>query len=215
MSEPIQRRHFLKGSLGAAAAVSSYAWPVRTQARDKARGANQRINLAWIGCGQRGSVLYNHLKKISDVEVVAACDVYTPHARRAQRLIGSRCKTYRDFRQMLDRDDIDAVLIATPDHWHAIPTVLACQAGKDVYVEKPVGHNVGEGRAMVQAARRHQRIVQTGTQQRSASHFSEVRDILKSRDLGDVRFVRIWNFLNQHPDGIGHVTDGEPPEGLD
>lgn len=213
MNKPIKRRHFLKGSLAAAAAASSPAWA--NQAQDKVIGANERINLAWIGCGERGFVLYSHLKKIPGVEVVAACDVYAPHARRAQGWIGSRCTTYPDFRHALDRSDVDAVLIATPDHWHAIPTILACQAGKDVYVEKPLGHNVKEGSAMVRAARRHQRIVQTGTQQRSAPHFSEVRDILKNRNLGEVGFVRIWNFINRYPNGIGHAPDEAPPDGLD
>jgi len=178
-------------------------------------GANDRVRLAWIGCGGRGSVLYNHLSKIAGVEVVAACDVYAPQAQRLQRRIGSPCAVYGDFRRVLDRADVDAVVIATPDHWHAIPTVLACAAGKDVYVEKPLGHNVREGRAMVEAARRHGRIVQTGTQQRSTPHFGEVREILQRRELGEVRFVRIWNYLNLYPEGIGKASDQAPPESLD
>jgi predicted dehydrogenase len=110
--------------------------------------------------------------------------------------------------------EIHAVHIATPDHWHAIPTVMACEAGKDVYVEKPLAHNVKEGRAMVAAARKHNRIVQTGTQHRSAPHYREVERIIKSGELGEVRLVRVWNYSNLTPDGIGRPTE-VPPEGLD
>ncbi|MFC1760554.1 Gfo/Idh/MocA family protein [Planctomycetota bacterium] len=172
------------------------------------------MNLAWIGCGNRGFLLLSKLRKMPGVEVVAACDVYEPRRRRALGWIGSRGTAYTDFRQALDRSDVDAVLITTPDHWHAIPTILACQADKDVYVEKPVGHNVKEGRAMIRAARHYKRVVQTGTQQRSLPHFSDVRDMLKNRELGDVRFVRIWNFINNYPKGIGHAPDEAAPDNL-
>jgi predicted dehydrogenase len=214
MNKPIKRRHFLKGSI-TAATMTSLGWASQIQARDKVRRANERINLAWIGCGGRGFHLYSLLRKMPDVAVVAACDVYAPHAQRAQRWIGSGCTTYKDFRHALDRRDVDAVLVTTPDHWHATATVLACRAGKDVYVEKPLGHNIKEGRAMVRAARRHKRIVQAGTQQRSAPHFSEVREILRNHELGEVRFIRIWNFVNSYPEGIGHAPDETPPDGLD
>jgi predicted dehydrogenase len=122
---------------------------------------------------------------------------------------------FQDFRRLLEIKEIDAVLVATPDHWHAIPTILACQAGKNVYVEKPLGHTIKEGRAIVEAARRSKRIVQVGTQQRSATHFPEVARIIQSGELGDVRYVRVWNYVNMHPNGIGVEPDSDPPAGLD
>ena len=115
---------------------------------------------------------------------MAVCDVYEPHAggrRRSGREHG--CQSYSDFRKVLERKDIDAVLVATPDHWHAGVTVLACQAGKDVYVEKPLGHNIREGRKMVEAARRHNRVVQTGTQHRSAPHIQRAAEIVRSGQI--------------------------------
>src|SRR5439155_15518843 len=116
---------------------------------------------------------------------------------------------------VLDRKDIAAVLVGTPDHWHAIPTVLACQAGKDVYVEKPLAHNIREGRKMVEAARKYNRVVQTGTQHRSSDHYREAARIVQSGELGKVRFVRIWNYMNSYPNGIGRKPDADPPAGLD
>ena len=139
------------------------------------------------------------MRQAAGVRFVAACDVYDSNAARAKSWAGEGCESYRDFRRVLDRKDIDAVLVATPDHWHAIPTILACQAGKDVYVEKPLAHNIREGRAMVEAARRHNRVVQTGTQHRSAPHYAEAARIIQKGEMGPVHFVRIWNYTNQYP----------------
>jgi len=110
---------------------------------------------------------------------------------------------------------VDAVLIATPDHWHSIPTILACKAGKDVYVEKPLAYSIKEGRAMVDAALENRRVVQVGTQHRSAPHFRQVEQIIQSGQLGHVHFVRVWNYLNLSPDGLGRTPDSNPPPGLD
>jgi predicted dehydrogenase len=157
----------------------------------------------------------SRLLQVPDVQVTAVCDVYETNVQRAKQLAGTQCQAYGDFREVLDRRDIDAVVVATPDHWHAIPTVLACRAEKDVYVEKPLGHSIREGQAMVEAARRNHRVVQTGTQQRSAGHFQRVRQIVQSGVLGDIRYVRIWNYRNMVPGGIGRVEDSSPPPGLD
>src|SRR5438876_529139 len=123
------------------------------------------------------------MASVPNVAFAAVCDVYEPNAAAAKEWAGAGCRSYRDFRELLQQKDVDAVLIATPDHWHAIPTVLACQQGKDVYVEKPLAHNIKEGRAMVAAARRHNHVVQMGTQQRSAPHYAEVRRIIQSGAL--------------------------------
>jgi predicted dehydrogenase len=141
--------------------------------------------------------------------------VYRKNAEAAREWAGPQATAHTDFRELLERKDVDAVLVATPDHWHAIVTILACQAGKDVYVEKPLAHNIREGRAMVEAARRYHRVVQAGTQHRSSPHFAEAARIVQSGGIGQVHFVRIWNYVNLTPNGIGSEPDSDPPAGLD
>jgi predicted dehydrogenase len=197
----MQRREFL----GAASLLSA----------QRVIGANDRVVVGLIGCGGRGRYVAELMRQSPGVEYGAAADVYLPNAERAREWAGPKATAYQDFRRLLDRKDIDAIHIATPDHWHAIPTVLACQAGKDVYVEKPLAHNVRQGRAMVNAARRYNRIVQAGTQHRSSAHFREVEKIVQSGALGKVNWVRVWNYTNMFPQGIGHESETEPPPELD
>jgi predicted dehydrogenase len=178
-------------------------------------GANERVNVALIGCGSRGMTVARLMRQAPNVAFVAVCDVYDRNANNARQWAGAGCQAYRDFRQVLERRDVHAVLVATPDHWHAPITILACRSGKDVYVEKPLSHNIREGRAMVAAARRFDRVVQCGTQHRSAEHYREVERIVQSGELGRVHFVRVWNYSNIFPHGIGRVADSNPPEGLD
>jgi predicted dehydrogenase len=148
-----------------------------------------------------------------EVKVAAVCDVYEPHLERAHQ--ESSARKHKDFREVLDRKDIDAVVVSSPDHWHALMTVMACQAGKDVYVEKPISVTVSEGRKMVEAARQHSRIVQVGTQQRSGLHFKKAVELVRQGELGTVSAVRTWNFGNESPQGIGNPADSDPPAGLD
>jgi predicted dehydrogenase len=155
------------------------------------------------------------MREVPGVTFAAACDVYETNALRAREWAGPGAAHYKDFRRVLERKDIDAVLVATPDHWHAAITVLACQAGKHVYVEKPLAHNIREGQAMAAAARRSGRVCQAGTQHRSAPHIAEAAQIVRSGELGAVHFVRVWNYVNMHPRGIGREPDAAPPEGLD
>ena len=143
------------------------------------------------------------------------CDVYEPHAAAAKAWAGTGCQSYGDFRRLLEQKEIDAVLVATPDHWHATIAVLACQAGKDAYVEKPLAHSIREGQKMVEAVRRYNRVLQTGTQHRSAPHIRQAAEILQSGQIGPVHFVRVWNYLNMSPDGIGRTCDSAAPSGLD
>ncbi|MEK7407391.1 MAG: Gfo/Idh/MocA family oxidoreductase [Acidobacteriota bacterium] len=198
----MHRREFFQGTALTAAAAQRVA------------GANERVRLGLIGCGGRGRYVARLMQEAGGVEFAAVCDVYEANAARAREWAGPGARAYSDFRKLLEQKDVDAVLVATPDHWHAIPTVLACQAGKDVYVEKPLAHNIKEGRAMVEAARRSGRIVQAGTQHRSAPHLAEAARIVQSGELGEVRFVRVWNYTNMHPNGIGREPDSAPPEGL-
>jgi predicted dehydrogenase len=152
----MKRRQFIKRVVQTGA-VMSVGGACSAQ---RVLGSNERVNVALIGCGQRGLFDAKAMRAVPNVDFVAVCDVYDPHAAAAREWVGERAKSFRDFRKVLELKEVDAVLIATPDHWHAIPTVLACQAGKDVYVEKPLAHNVHEGRAVVAAAQRHNRVVQ-------------------------------------------------------
>jgi predicted dehydrogenase len=202
------RRDFVKTlALGAALAPAA-----RGSAAPVSR--NERLGIGMIGMGQMARGHLQNLLAEPDVEVRALCDVYEPNLKwAAAKAPGAR--TYVDFREVLGRGDIDAVVVATPDHWHAQVTVMACDAGKDVYVEKPTAVTVGEGRKMVEAGRRNDRIVQVGTQQRSAPHFKYAVQLVQSGVLGKITFVRTWNYGNAAPDGIGNPPDSAPPEGLD
>jgi len=197
----MQRREFL-GAAGLAAAQRVIA-------------ANDRVTAGLIGCGGRGRYVAGLMREAPGVDFAATADVYLPNAERSREWAGPAARAYQDFRRLLDRKDLDAVLVATPDHWHASIAVLACQAGKDVYVEKPLAHNVREGRAIVNAARRYNRIVQAGTQHRSSLHFREVQELVQSGAIGKVNWVRVWNYANWFPQGIGREPDSPPPEGLD
>ncbi len=205
----MERRQFIQQVAGAAlVSATPLSGP-------RILGANDRVNVGLIGCGGRGRADADLLRQFPGVNVVAVCDVYEPHAEAAKTWAGAGCRSYGDFRKLLEQWDVDAVLVATPDHWHAAITVLACQAGKDVYVEKPLAHSIREGRKMVEAARRYNRVVQTGTQHRSAPHFRQAAEIVQSGQIGPVHFVRVWNYLNMSPDGIGRAADSAPPPGLD
>src|SRR5947199_8464184 len=206
----MQRRQFIKRVIETTGIGSTSAFSA-----GKIVGANDRVNVGLIGCGGRGRLVAKLMREVPNVEIAAVCDVFDPQAAAAQERAGPGCRSYRDFRNLIEQKGVDAVVIATPDHWHAIPAVLACQAGKDVYVEKPLAHNIKEGRAMVSAARRHDRVVQMGAQQRSAPHYAEVARTIQSGALGPVHFVRIWNYTNMFPNGIGRAPDSDPPDGVD
>ena len=178
-------------------------------------GANDKIVVGVIGCGSQGRWDMRDFLRQPDVQIGAVCDVYDANLNEAREMTDGKAAIYKDFRKLLERKDVDAVIIATPDHWHAMPTIYACDAGKDVYVEKPLSHTVQEGRKMVDAARRNKRIVQMGTQQRSGQHFQKAVDIVRSGKLGKVLFVRTWNYSNELPQGIGNPPDTEPLPGLD
>jgi predicted dehydrogenase len=202
------RRTFLQ-TAGAAFATSLVTGDVR--------GANDRINVAFIGVGVMGTenlrAAMNH-----GVQVGAVCDVYQPHLERAGALArrqGQQPKEVKDFRQVLADKSIDAVCISAPDHWHPYMTVEACKAGKDVYVEKPICVAVDEGLKMVEAARKYNRVVQAGTWQRSGQHFQKACEIVRSGQLGKVAFCRAWIYSNQPQEGIGNPPDAAPPAGLD
>jgi predicted dehydrogenase len=195
----MNRRDLLKGGAAAAAVL----------------GANDRIVVGVIGAGGRGAYEIRVCLGLPDVEVAAVAEVYEPVLRKAVAFAGGRAQGYQDFRRILDRRDIDAVFVSTPDHWHAPATLLAFEAGKDVYCEKPLSHTVVEGRRMVEAARRHRRVGQTGSQQRSAPHYARVVELIRGGRLGKITSIEAWNYSNGHPEGIGRPPDEPPPHGLD
>lgn len=201
----MQRRSFVQASSAGITALSA----------SRVLGANDRVNIALIGCGGRGRFVAGKMREVPNVAYTAVADVYKTNGEAARKWAGDDAKFFQDFRKVLELKEVDAVHIATPDHWHAIQTVLACQAGKDVYVEKPTSLTVREGRVMVDAARKHNRIVQVGTQHRSAPHFMKIAEMIQRGDIGAVKFVRIWNYLNHTPNGIGHKPNTEPPADLD
>jgi predicted dehydrogenase len=215
MSSPMSRREFLGTStLAAAAAMSA----VSARTARAAGGANERLRVALVGCGSRGRADAHAILKVggADVELVALCDVDKRQSAATAKAYGeqfdSRPEMCQDFRRVIDRKDIDIVVIGTPDHWHAAVMMLACASGKDVYVEKPISHNIREGRAMVATARKYKRIVQVGMQQRSDPHFREATEYLrKGSPLGVISRTATFNFNNETPNGIGNPPDTDPP----
>ena len=224
MSQGINRRLFSKGALTAAAAASA--------APERVLGANDQVRLGFIGVGNRGCQLLRGFLPHADAKIVALCDVYEPYlSGHYDRLdprfagLGKRIAQMpklpddvarvKDFRAVLDRKDVDAVVIATPDHWHAIQTIAACKAGKDVYIEKPLSMTIVEGRAMVEAARRYERVVQVGTHRRSSRMYARLAELVRSGAIGKVTVARASFCSNMATAGIGHAPESEPPEGLD
>ena len=179
--------------------------------------AAERIRVGIVGVRGRGAELAGTFAKQKDAEIVALCDIDDASFAKPLKVLdaaGAKApRIEKDFRKLLDDKAIDAIIVATPDHWHALVTVLACQAGKDVYCEKPASHNVVEGRRMVEAARKYGRIVQLGTQRRSTPHVKEAVEFVHSGQLGKVGLARAWIHQKRKP--IGHGTPGEPPKGVD
>jgi predicted dehydrogenase len=209
----LSRREFAKDT--AAAAIGAGVMLSAGPFVGDVRGANEKLILGLIGCGGRGRKVMGHFLETGEAEAAAVCDVYAPHLEKARAMTDGKAEAFHDFRDLLKRKDLDAVIVGTPDHWHALPTILACQAGLDVYVEKPLALTVEEGRRMVEAARAYDRIVQVGTQQRSSTHFQQAVRLVSSGHLGKVSYVKTWNVSNRHPEGIGNPPDSDPPEGLD
>lgn len=179
--------------------------------------ANDKINVAVIGIRGQGRHLAGKFAGQPDVNLVALCDVdpgvYEKTAEIVAEKQGKKPPLVTDLRKVLDDKSVDAVVIATPDHWHAPATILACDAGKDVYVEKPASHNFHEGRWMVEAARRNKRIVQLGTQSRSRPSTQRAMELIRSGKIGKVLMAKAWDV--QLRNNIGHKNDGPVPAGVD
>ena len=203
----LSRRQFGKQAIAAGLATALGAARVQ--------GANDRIRLGFIGLGNRGDQVLDGFLEHRDAEVVAICDLHQPYLDFAARKIGSSPRQFKDYRRLLELKDIDAVAICTPDHWHTLMGIQACEAGKDIYIEKPLSLVVAEGRKIVEAARRHQRVTQVGLMRRSSPEMKEAVDLLRSGGIGKITTIRSFHIQNEWPNGIGNPPDSEPPAGLD
>lgn len=227
------RRDFIKRSAAGAAGAGLSLGYLATPTAGPALGANDRIRLGFIGVGNRGSQLLAGFMKNPDVQVVALCDAYEPYRLRERTRVDARILAeipqvprmgeafedkvdrYADFRNLLDRKDIDAVVIATPDHWHSLQMILAVEAGKDVYVEKPLTVTLSEGRRMIDAARKSGRIVQVGLNRRGSKIYQELARLVPEGRIGKVTTARAFHVSNMFPNGIGSQRATDPPAGLD
>ncbi len=212
------RREFLKRS--AALAGLGFGFPMIVDRSVLAGGQNpppsERIRVGFIGLGGQGTANLKAIQKEKTAEVAALCDVDKDHLAKAKVVADStnrQAKMFSDYRKLLDDKSVDAVLISTPDHWHALTTIDACAASKDVYCEKPLSLTVLEGQAMVDTARKFNRIVQTGSQQRSDDRFRLACELVRSGKLGKIKQVKVSlptvNFKGPS------VADSTPPPELD
>ena len=196
----LSRREFAKGA--ALATAASYS---------RIHGANDRVRMGYIGLGNRGDQVHEAFLEHGDQETVAVCDLRNDYMDFAIKKSRATPKKYHDYKLLLDAKDVDAVVVATPDHWHALMFIDACNAGKDVYVEKPLSLTVVEGRKMVEAAERTKRVSQVGTQRRSTASLKEAADFVRGGGIGKVTVAKSWHISNEWPNGIGNPPDGAPP----
>ncbi|HKB01468.1 MAG TPA: Gfo/Idh/MocA family oxidoreductase [Gemmataceae bacterium] len=177
-------------------------------------GANERVGLGFIGYGLMAKGHVATFRELPDVSLVALAEVHRGRLAEGLKAMGGESTGYADFRKLLDDKHVDGVVIATPDHWHALTTMLACAAGKDVYVEKPLTLFVREGRWMIDVAARNKRVVQVGTQQRSGKHYQRARELIRDGQIGKVVSVHLSALRNAAP-GFGNPPDADPPADLD
>jgi predicted dehydrogenase len=202
----LSRRSWIQSAAaGGLAAVSAASYA-------RAAGANRRVRVATIGLGGRGRGHIRDWQELPDVEVGGVCDVDPAQIEATHKLHGG-LKSFTDLRAVLDDKSIDAVYIATPDHWHTPAALLALEAGKHVYVEKPCSHNLREGQALVDAARKHRLCVQHGTQSRSSPFLTDAVRLLREGLIGDVLVAKAWNVQRRRD--IGRAKPSAPPAGVD
>jgi len=185
----ITRRTFLKGSAAGAAVLGGWG-------SARARGANDRIRVGILGSGGRARDVAQIFNQFPESEIVAVCDVYEPARAEGLKVAAKEAKAYLDYRDVLDRKDIDAVLIGSPDHWHKPMLIDAVRAGKDAYLEKPIMHSIEEGVEMVRAVEETKRVVQTGTQQRSWEHYILGKHLVDSGKLGKIIYIHTYWYQN-------------------
>jgi predicted dehydrogenase len=227
------RREFIASGLAATAGVSIGLPALGTARASRIQGANDRIRMGFIGVGNRGSQLLQLFMAQPDVEIAALCDVYQPYMTRDRSAVEPRYIKdmdgqiprmgekfskpplhFEDYRKLLEQKDIDAVCIATPDHWHALQTIDAIRAGKDVYVEKPLTITIAEGRKMVEAQQSGNQVVAVGLNRRGAPVYQKLAKEIPSGKIGKVTVARAFRINNMFPDGIGKLGPEMPPAGF-
>ena len=226
------RRQFLATGTAALAGLSLSSNAFSAPLINPFKGANEKIRVGFIGVGNRGSQLLGWFMENEDMEVAALCDVYEPYILRdysqvhpryqkagkspkMKEELGKKVKRYKDFRKLLERKDIDAVCIATPDHWHAVQTIMAMDAGKDVYVEKPLTITLHEGRKMVEAQARTNRVAAVGLNRRGSSIYQHLAREIQAGKIGKVTTARAQRTSNMYPNGIGKLRPETPPSNFD
>ena len=176
----------------------------------------QRVRLGFVGVAGRGyNALMKEFSQFPDAEITAVCDVYAPHRERAVAFTNGQAAAYHDYKDLIADPNVDAVVVATPPHWHALITLDALAAGKDVYCEKPMCRYPAEGRLMAQYAAKFNRITQVGTQIHATANYRKCVNIVRSGELGEIMMVRNFCTMNDHSEGLGHPADSEPLPGLD
>ena len=213
------RRQFLvrTGAVAAAGAAAPFVKLADANPwKGKSKSPNDKLVIGLIGCGGMGAANMRNLMQFPDVEVAALCDVDDNRVpgdyRDVEKKYGRKPDVYKDYRKILDRKDIDAVIVGTPDHWHALNLIHAVEAGKDAYCEKPLSHDIAEAVAMAGAVKHHKKIVQCGTWQRSTHEFTNAIEYIRSGKLGRITLCRAW--INDSF-RAGRVKPTEPPKGLD
>jgi predicted dehydrogenase len=228
------RREFITTSALGLAGLSLASSSLSAKDFGIVKSAGDKIRMGFIGIGNRGSQLLNFFMQEPDVEIAALCDIYDPYLMRdrskvdprwlkdlggqipkMQENFGKEVKRYTDYRKLLEQKDIDAVCIATPDHWHAIQMIEAVKAGKDVYVEKPLTATIVEGRLMVEAMQKSGKVVAVGLNRRGSVVYQKLAGEIASGAIGKVMVGRAFRINNMFPDGIGKFQPEEPPAGFD
>lgn len=209
------RREFMRNTTAATLGFGLAALQTPTS-KAAILGANDKARLAFVGLANRGGQLLSSFKKSPDLKIAAFCDIDSKTLASAAERFGDGSETLEsDFRKLYDRADIDGLVLATPDHWHAYQTIEACKAGKDVYCEKPLSTSIAEGRMMVQAARKYERVVQVGIHRRSAPLYHAAFDSGLENKIGKVTVARTAHCSNMFPAGIGKAKPTAVPEGFD
>ncbi len=230
-SEKTTRREFIAKTSLATAGVALGATSLKASAYNRISGANEKVNVGFIGIGNRGSQLLGLFMQQLDARIAAFCDLYEPYMLRDRNLVDARyikalggqiprmgetfpdkVERYSDFRKLLESKDIDAVVVATPDHWHAIQMISAVRAGKDVYVEKPLTIALQEGRAMVNAQAETKRVVAVGLNRRGSPVYQKLAKEIPAGKIGKVSVGSAFRINNMYPDGIGKMKPEEPPK---
>ncbi len=223
-NKKISRRNFIKKTSGAATGIfaAPYFMSGRVLGKDYSTSPSNKITIGSIGLGWQGTSNLESFLSEEDVKVIAICDIDTEHRDNAMGLVNAKyqnndCKSYHHYQDLLDREDIDAVIISTPDHWHALPVVAAAKAGKDIFCEKPLSHSFNEGRAMCDAVIRYGRIWQTGSWQRSIPNFRFACEIVRNGRIGKIHTVEVGLPAGHADFGgtKGQEAPMDPPQNLD